>query len=463
MTIFKFKRIAPIALLAVLVLLSAFLPASTGPAAGDPVVIYFFWGDGCPHCAEAHPFLESLGDQYPVELRDFEVWYDAENRAIFYDMAVSSGFEPEAVPTIFIGENYWVGFSDIIAMQIESVVAACAAEGCRDPGIGIVPGAEPVQNPPEESPIGQTELPDVAAISLPLIGTISLESRSLVVSTAIIAFVDGFNPCSLWALSVLLALTLHTGSRKKVFVIGLTFIMVTALVYVLFIAGLFTVFSFVSFLGWIQVVVALVALFFGLVNVKDYFWYRQGLSFTIDDDKKPGIYKRMRDVLNAGDSWGAIIAATLVMAAGVSLVEFSCTAGFPVLWTNLLAAQGVDGGTFSLLLLLYMVIYQVDELAIFLVAVFTLRSNKLEEKHGRVLKLVGGTLMLALAGVMLVDPGLMSSVSSSLWIFAAAFGAAGLILLVHRRILPAFGIRIGTEERRRRGSSRNRRNSTPIR
>jgi len=167
----------------------------------------------------------------------------------------------------------------------------------------------------------------------------------------------------------------------------------------------------------------------------------------------------MRDVLNAGDSWGAIIAATLVMAAGVSLVEFSCTAGFPVLWTNLLAAQGVDGGTFSLLLLLYMVIYQVDELAIFLVAVLTLRSNKLEEKHGRVLKLVGGTLMLALAGVMLIDPGLMSSVSSSLWIFAAAFGAAGLILLVHRRILPAFGIRIGTEARRRGRSSRKRRNA----
>ncbi|HUF39675.1 MAG TPA: hypothetical protein VMN57_14215 [Anaerolineales bacterium] len=451
---FEPKRLALIASIAALLLLSAFLPARTGQEAGEKVVIYFFWGDGCPHCAKAHIFLDSLSEQYPIELRDYEVWYDAENGSILYAMAASFGFEPEGVPTVFIGDEYWVGFSDMIALQIESTVSTCAAQGCRDPGIGIVPGVEPAP-PPEEVDVGQTAIPDAAAITLPLIGTVSLESKSLVVSTAIIAFVDGFNPCSMWALSVLLALTLHTGSRKKVFVIGLAFITVTALVYVLFIAGLFTMFTFVSFIGWIQVAVAMVALFFGLVNVKDYFWYKQGLSFTIDDKKKPGIYKRMRDVLNAGDSWGAILAATLVLAAGVSLVEFSCTAGFPMLWTNLLIAQGVDGATFGLLLLLYMVIYQIDELAIFLLAVFTLRSSKLEEKHGRVLKLVGGTLMLALAVVILINPHLMSSVASSLWIFAAAFGAAGAILVLHRYILPQFGIRIGTEMRRdRRRSSR---------
>ena len=86
----------------------------------------------------------------------------------------------------------------------------------------------------------------------------------LFLSTVLIAFVDGFNPCSIWVLSMLLAITLHTGSRKKVLVIGLVFLTVTAAIYALFIAGLFTVFKVVSFVGWIQVVVALVALFFAL-------------------------------------------------------------------------------------------------------------------------------------------------------------------------------------------------------
>jgi len=269
--------------------------------------------------------------------------------------------------------------------------------------------------------------------------------------------VDGFNPCSLWVLSILLALTLHTGSRKKVLLIGLVFLTVTSLVYVLFIAGLFTLFSFVSFLKWIQVVVSLVALFFAAVNIKDYFWYKEGLSFTISDEKKPGIYKNIRRVLNAGDSLWGMITATVVMSAGVSLVEFACTAGFPVLWTNLLAVQNIPALTFGLLLLLYMVIYQIDELGIFLVAVFTLKSSRLEEKHGRILKLVGGTLMLTLAAVMLINPNLMNNLGTSLLIFAAAFGVAGLVLLVHCVILPHYGIYLGSEARPSKKRRTNRR------
>jgi hypothetical protein len=281
---------------------------------------------------------------------------------------------------------------------------------------------------------------------------VDLAGQSLWISTALISFVDGFNPCSLWVLSILLALTLHTGSRKKVLTIGLIFITVTAAVYALFIAGLFTVLSIVSFVGWIQVVVALLALFFGAVNIKDYFYYKEGVSFTIDDKNKPGIYQRMRRVLDASQSFWGLAGATVVMGAGVSLVEFSCTAGFPVLWTNLLAAQSVPALSFALLLLLYLFIYQIDELAIFFTAVFTLKASRLEEKQGRILKLIGGTLMLTLAGVMVINPALMNNLSSSLLIFGIAFAAAGLVLLLHRKVLPSFGIWIGSEKKPRRRS-----------
>lgn len=72
-----------------------------------------------------------------------------------------------------------------------------------------------------------------STLTLPLIGPVDLATQSLALSTAIIAFVDGFNPCSLWVLSVLLALMLHTDSRKKVLIIGLLFLTVTSLVSVL--------------------------------------------------------------------------------------------------------------------------------------------------------------------------------------------------------------------------------------
>jgi len=147
-----------------------------------------------------------------------------------------------------------------------------------------------------------------------------------------------------------------------------------------------------------------------------------------------------------------VISATVVLAAGVSLVEFSCTAGFPVLWTNMVSSQNVATGEFILLLLLYMLIYQIDELVIFFVAVFTLKASRLEEKHGRILKLIGGTLMLTLAGVMIFNPNLLNDLNSALIIFLVAFALTGLILLVHRRILPAFGIWIGSEKDNKRKS-----------
>ena len=419
--------------------------------ADHSVYLYFFWGDGCPHCAHQKPFLEELAERYPnLEVLAFEIYNVEANRAVFMNMASAMGFEARGVPTTIIGERYWVGFSDVTAQEIEAQVMACSLSGCPDAGVGVIPGREAAP-PSSDAPTESGAEVAASVITVPLLGTVDLGAQSLWVSTALIGFVDGFNPCSLWVLSILIALTLRTGSRRKIFIIGLTFITVTALVYVLFIAGLFTMLTFISFLGWIQAAVSLLALFFALINIKDYFWYKEGLSFTIDDAQKPGLYKRMRRVLQAGDSLGALVIATIGLAVGVSLVEFSCTAGFPVLWTNLVAAQNVTPLTFVLLLLLYMLIYQIDELGIFIVAVVTLRASKLEEKHGRILKLIGGTLMLTLAAVMLINPALMNDLRSSVIIFGVAFGVALLILLVHRVVLPRFGIVIGTEAEVRSG------------
>jgi hypothetical protein len=154
----------------------------------------------------------------------------------------------------------------------------------------------------------------------------------------------------------------------------------------------------------------------------------------------------MRKLLDGSQSTGSLIGATVLLAAGVSLVEFSCTAGLPVLWTNLLNAQGVATATFVLLLLLYLVIYQADEMVIFFVAVSSLKASKLEEKHGRILKLGGGILMLTLAAVMLVNPAWMNELGSSLVVFAVALGIFLLVLLVHRVILPRLGIALGSDK-----------------
>jgi thiol-disulfide isomerase/thioredoxin len=416
----------------------------TGNGDTGKVVLYYFWGDGCSHCAEAKPWLEDLARRYPgLSIRAYEIWYSDTNQAYFTQMAdhykVPQG--GRGTPTFFMDNQYWVGYSESIAKQIEAVVAVCNHENCADAGAGIMPGAagQVTGSSTNSTPAS----PDT--LDLPIFGKVNLAGQSLLISTLLISFIDGFNPCSIWVLTMLLALTLHTGSRKKVIGIGLIFLTVTAGIYALFIAGLFTVFTFVHFIGWIQGVVALLALFFAGVNIKDYFWYKEGISFTIADEKKPGIYQRIRKVMDASQSFWGLAGATVVMSAGVSLVEFTCTAGFPVLWTNILASQKVTTGAFILLLIVYLVVYQLDEMVLFFTAVFSMKAGKMEEKHGRILKLISGMLMLTLAVVMLINPGWLNNLSKSLIVFAIAFGLTGLVLLLHRKVLPAMGIYIGSE------------------
>lgn len=429
--------------------------------------IYYFWGDGCPYCMALKPFLEELPDRYPgVAVQSYEVWNVEENRVIFFSMAHKFGFEPSGVPATFIGERFWVGFNEPMKADIEAAVQACLQIGCPDAGVGIqgipneilvtdlsqTPAAVPAESTakPTEEPAGMTPVePEEKGniLSLPFVGDINLNQHSLFFSTAVIAFVDGFNPCSLWVLSILLALVIHSGSRTKTLIVGLTFLLVTAGIYGLFIAGLFKVFTVVSFLGWIRVVVAIIALTFAAINIKDYFWYKEGISLTISDQHKPKIYQNFREILKGDKSVWALIGATVVMAAGIAIVELPCTAGFPVLWSQLVAAQNVDSFTFSLLLGVYILIYLLDELIVFGIAVVTLRASKMEEKHGRILKLLGGVLMAALALVLLIRPEFMESFNDSLMVFVGAFLAAGLILLLHRTILPGLGIHIGTEKK----------------
>jgi thiol-disulfide isomerase/thioredoxin/uncharacterized membrane protein HdeD (DUF308 family) len=445
----RILRSLAVALCSIVLIVS--MPATPSAAQDDgsgKPVLYLFWGDGCPHCAAEKAFLADLTQRYPtLEIREFEVWSSRDNQAILWRMAQKFGFEPEAVPTTFLGDQYWVGYSDPIGAQIEQAVAQCVSAGCPDAGTGVIAPAVAVTSPAVIGPVAPAPavvapvVPAVSAAStleLPLLGAISLEQQSLIVSTALIALVDGFNPCSLWALTVLLAITLHTGSRRRVAVIGLIYISITALIYALFIAGLFTAFTFVNISGWLRVVVAGVALVFAAINIKDYFAFKQGVSLSIPESQKPGLYRQMRALADPNRSMGSLIAGTVVLAAGVSLVEFSCTAGFPMLWTNLLTTQAVTGATFLALLALYLLIYQLDELLIFAGAVATMKATRMEEKHGRVLKLASGMLMLALAVVMLVNPALMNSLSSALLIFAAAAAATLLIMLLDRWLRPRY-------------------------
>jgi glutaredoxin len=405
------------------------------PAASErfPVPVYLFWGIGCPHCENQKRYFEGLADRFPsMRVHLFEVYQDAENRALLQAMAAAFGRDVTGVPMTFIGDEAWVGFSDTTGRQMAASIEAYSSYRAPDPLDRLGDEWHDLIAPPVAAPAS-----DGAVLELPIVGALDLSHRPLLMGTALIALVDGFNPCSLWVLALLLGVVINTRSRRRVVLVGVVFLTVTAAAYGLFIAGLFTIMSFVQYLVWIRVAVALLAGAFAFVNIKDYFAYRRGFSLTIDDSKKPGIYRSIRNVMSQRGSVPATVAATAGMALGITLVELPCTAGLPVLWTGLVTDAAVGVGAFAALLMVYIVIYLLLELIVFGTVVVTMRAGRLEERGGRVLKLVGGSVMLALALAMLFWPAALESVSGMLVVFGAAIGGSLLVVLLHRVVHPA--------------------------
>ena len=407
--------------------------------AQNEVNLYLFYGDGCPHCADEEKFLaekqKEYGDRLVVHAR--EVWYHPENVEILDQYADKFGFKPSGVPVTFIGDQHWVGFSSSTAVEIQNAIEKGMRDGVaktEDLVSGTVTTEKPTTTEPQQS--GTT-------IKLPLIGEIDLSNQSLIISTILIGLVDGVNPCSLWVLTMLLAMIVHTHSRKKTLIIGLVFLTVSAVIYALFISGVFTLLSYVSYFKWIQIAVALLTLILGFINLKDYFFYKKGVSLSISDDQKPGLYQKMRDVMNKSDNLWAMIGATILLSAGVSLVEFSCTAAFPVIWSNLLVSHNTTGVMFIALLILYMLLYQLDELIIFGVVVTRMKSSRMEEKHGQTLKLFSGCLMVVLSLVMIINPALMNNLGMTLIVFGVAVLLTIVIYFLADKVLPKRGIYIG--------------------
>jgi hypothetical protein len=187
----------------------------------------------------------------------------------------------------------------------------------------------------------------------------------MLLSTVIIGFVDGINPCSLWVLSILLALVLHSGSRRRVALVGTVFLVVTSAMYGLYIVGAYSALSYAQFLPWIQRGVALMAIVLGLLQLKDGFGIAGGPSLGIGDHERPALFQRMRGLAVVDRPIVGLLGATVALAVGVSLLETPCTLGLPNLWTNLLAENDVPFAGAAVLFVIYLSVFLLDELVVF--------------------------------------------------------------------------------------------------
>jgi glutaredoxin len=366
-----------LARIALLVLL-----ASRIAAASETAAIEVFTREGCPHCADARAFLAELQLERP-ELRITWRQVDRDPDALreLERLSFEAQVESPGVPTFRIGEALIVGF--------ESVPTTGARIRARLAGR------------PGEAPAATTD-----AVETSLFGTLRPSDLGLPAFTIALGLLDGFNPCAMWVLLFLLSMLVNVRDRRRMALIAGTFVLVSGLVYFAFMAAWLNVFLLIGVSRGLRIGLGFVALVIGAVNVKDFFAFGRGPSLSIPASAKPGIYARVRALLRA-ESPLASLAGVAVLALLVNSVELLCTAGFPAIYTAVLTATPLSTAQHYGYLALYNLAYVVDDALMVTIAVVTLSKSKLGERAGRWLKLVSGTVMLALAVGLLFFPGLL--------------------------------------------------------
>lgn len=392
----------------------------THDSAGKPVIqLYFYWSNKCPHCAEALPYMDNLTVlRSDLALHSYQLVGEPDNVARYEVMASALGKEARSVPAFFMCNTMLTGFDpEVTPQQLESLLNRCKQHVTVHHTLAGFRGME-------QEPI---------VLHLPFVGAIEAGVSSLPVITVLIAGVDAFNPCAFFVLMFLLSLMLHTGKRQRMLLVGGVFVFFSGLLYFLFMSAWLNLFRVIGHLDAITIGAAVVALLVGLINIKDFFWFKQGVSLTISEQAKPKLFQRMRNLLQAR-SLLTLLVATSGLALFANLYEFLCTAGFPMVYTRILTLSDLSSMQYYAYLLLYNVVYVIPLLVIVLLFVVSMGVRKLQEDEGRRLKLLSGGMMLTLGIVLLVAPELLQNLLATLLLLVVAIVVTLVLGYVHKQI-----------------------------
>jgi len=396
-----------------LLLLASICSAASVPPRNDtiPTRLVYFWGLGCPHCAKAKIHLAALHERYPsLMITGYEVYRNEENLALFMAMAKEIGMEATGVPSFFLGNQMHSGFSEETAGKLDREIERLSH--------GAV--------------LRQTA---ATTLQVPLLGEISATQLPLPLLTMVIAGLDSINPCAFFVLLFLLSLLVHAHSRQRMALVGGVFVFFSGFCYFLFMAAWLNLFLLVGHLAWVTLVAGIVAVVIAVLNIKDFFFFKQGLSLSIPDDAKPKLFARMRRLLRAG-SLLSLLGGTVVLAVAANSYELLCTAGFPMVFTRVLTLSSLTPTGYYGYLAFYNLVYVIPLAIIVTIFTVSLGNRKLAEWEGRVLKLVSGLMMLALGMVLLIDPSLLTSMAASAGLLGGTIAIALMVVLISRRVHP---------------------------
>ncbi len=345
----------------------------------NKVNIYLFYSYTCPHCHDEIEYFKQLENKYKdkINIYKYEVIKDKNNLKMMNATKELFQVSSTGVPFTVIGKEYILGFNETTKDEFTSIIDNYLEEKANENNI--------------------------FEKTIPILGKIDAKKTSLTLIGIILGFIDGFNPCAMWILLLLINMTLTMKNKKKMMSIGLTFIFTSGIIYFLSMLGISYILD-LTMVNIVRDVIAVFAIILGIYNLYVYIKTRKDTGcHVVDKKKRKGIIKKINEIMSKKSTLLAII-GTIILASSVNLIELACSLGFPTIYLELLTINNIHGITKILYLLIYIFFYLIDDLVVFLIAVFTLKSKGISTRYNKFVNLVGGILMIIMGLLLIFKP-----------------------------------------------------------
>lgn len=397
----KMKRI-----LHLLLILAMFIPVinTTAKEEKNLVNIYLFYSDSCSHCKKEKELLKELEKEYSnIRIYKYEIG-EQENSNLLGKISSLLDARVGGVPFTVIGGKHFNGFSEENAKKIfVATIEYYSKYGYKD-----IVGEY----------IGNVELPsykiDKDAITvedyikeygnyvfdLPLIGKIQTKDLALPLIAVVMGLIDGFNPCAMWILLFLISMLIGMNDKKRMLIIGFTFLFTSAFIYFLIMIAWLNVASFLNSVIWIRNLIGTFAVLLGGYNFITTIRKKEDGCNVVNDKKRNKIFDKIKKITTEKSLILALV-GVIVLAISVNIVELACSAGLPIIFTEILSLNNFSKLLEIIYIIIYVLFFLIDDLIIFSIAMVTLKLTGISTKYGKISKIVGG-LILIVMGILLI-------------------------------------------------------------
>ena len=372
------------------------------------VNIYLFHSYTCKHCKEEIKLLDELEKEYDnIKVYKYEVNENG-NGELLKNISEIMGSKVTGTPYTIIGNKVFSGYDyENSKGRFKGAIEYYSKYGYEDKvGEYIssipLPSYEVKDNDPDVDEYISNYIS--YKVKLPLIGEVKLKNLTLPLITVVIGLADGFNPCAMWVLLFLISMLIGMKDKKRMWILGSTFLLTSALIYLIFMMSWLNLANLLISVVWVRVIIAVVSLVGGFINLRGYIKHRKVSGCDVVDDKKRNrIITRIKKFTTEKNFWLAIL-GVIVLAISVNVVELACSAGLPVMFIEILSLNNLTAIEEIIYIVLYMLFFLLDDFVVFVIAMTTLSLTGVSSKYGNLSKLIGGILMLLIGLLLMFKP-----------------------------------------------------------